>query len=81
MSVNSPELVTEVRPLLEQVAGKGRLVEPGLITGAENFAFYAQETPGGFFFLGVTLEETDPATAASNHSPYFYTDEAAFKTG
>ncbi|MBO2584370.1 amidohydrolase [Shewanella algae] len=79
--VNSAELVAEVRPLLEQVVGKGRLVEPGLITGAEDFAFYAQETPGVFFFLGVTPEGTDPATAASNHSPYFYADEAAFKTG
>ncbi|WP_335921248.1 M20/M25/M40 family metallo-hydrolase [Shewanella chilikensis] len=79
--VNSAELVAEVRPLLEQVVGKGRLVDPGLITGAEDFAFYAQETPGVFFFLGVTSEGTDPATAASNHAPYFYADEAAFKTG
>lgn len=56
-------------------------MEPGLITWAENFAFYAQETPGVFFFLGVTPKGTDPSTAASNHSPYFYADEAAFNTG
>ena len=79
--VNNPELVASMRPVLASVVGDKMLIEPGLITGAEDFAYYALETPGMFFFLGVTPKGTDPETAASNHSPAFYVDESALKVG
>ncbi|MFB2642317.1 amidohydrolase [Shewanella bicestrii] len=79
--VNNPELVASMRPVLASVVGDKMLIEPGLITGAEDFSFYALESPGMFFFLGVTPKGTDPETAASNHSPAFYVDEGALKVG
>ena len=81
VTVNSPQLVAEMRPVLEAVVGSAKVLEPGLITGAEDFSFYAQEVPGMFFFLGVTPAGKDPATVASNHSPEFYVDEKALKIG
>ena len=81
VTVNNPELVAEMRPVLASVVGKDNLIEPGLITGAEDFSYYALETPGLFFFLGVTPPEHDLAAAPSNHSPHFYADEDAFNIG
>lgn len=81
VTVNNPELVAKMRPVISDVVGADNLIEPGLITGAEDFSYYALETPGLFYFLGVTPEGKDPATVASNHSPAFYVDEKALKVG
>ncbi|MBP6216679.1 MAG: amidohydrolase, partial [Luteimonas sp.] len=43
--------------------------------------FFAREVPGLYFFVGVTPRGQDPATAASNHSPEFYLDEAGLDVG
>ncbi|WP_207819225.1 amidohydrolase [Parashewanella curva] len=81
VTVNNPELVKQMRPVLESVVGKGNLIEPSLITGAEDFSYYALETPGLFFFLGVTPKDQDLSKVAANHSPNFYVDESALKLG
>ncbi|MCL1079825.1 amidohydrolase [Parashewanella spongiae] len=81
VTVNNHELVTEMRPVIRSVVGDTNLIEPSLITGAEDFSYYALETPGLFFFLGVTPLEQDLSTVASNHSPKFYVDESALKVG
>ena len=51
------------------------------MTGAEDFAFYAQAVPSLFFFVGVTPPGQDPASAASNHSPRFFLDEDGLAIG
>lgn len=81
VTVNNPELVTKMRPVIEAVVGPDMLIEPGLITGAEDFSYYALETPGMFFFLGVTPADQELSQVASNHSPAFYVDEKALKVG
>ncbi|WP_113953362.1 amidohydrolase [Arenicella xantha] len=81
VTVNNPELTAKMRPTLERVFGAARIVDPGLITGAEDFSYYALETPGLFFFLGGTPAGVNPATAPSNHSPLFYVDESALISG
>ncbi|WP_065188725.1 amidohydrolase [Shewanella woodyi] len=81
VTVNNPELVAQMKPVLAGVVGDEMLIEPGLITGAEDFSYYALETPGLFFFLGVTPKGTDHTTAPSNHSPRFYVDESALVVG
>ena len=48
-------------------------------TGAEDFSFYAQQVPGLFFFLGVNAPGVDDSP--TNHSPYFYVDDAALTNG
>ena len=81
VTVNDPELVQKMKPVLLGVVGEKMLIEPGLITGAEDFSYYALETPGMFFFLGVTPAEADFKIAPSNHSPRFYVDESALVIG
>jgi len=81
VTVNDPELTDDMLDTVVRVAGEGRVIESPLITGAEDFSYYAQRTPGLFLFLGVTPPGEDPVTAPSNHSPLFYVDESALVTG
>lgn len=81
VTINDPTLTARMLPTMERVAGADNVLEHPLVTGAEDFSFYALETPGLFVFLGITPPDQDPATAPSNHSPFFYADEAALKTG
>lgn len=79
VTVNDPALVERMRPTLERAA-PGVVKSVRKITGAEDFAFYAQKVPGMFVFLGVT-PPADVDKADSNHSPRFYIDESALPTG
>lgn len=81
VTLNNPELTARSLPILQQVAGADKVIESPLVTGAEDFSYYALETPGLFVFLGITPEGQDPAKAPANHSPHFYADEKALKTG
>lgn len=81
VTLNDPGLTARVLPSLRRVAGEGALREVPAITGAEDFAFYAQAVPGFFFFVGATPAGQDPATSPSNHSPKFFLDESALKVG
>ncbi len=81
VTVNDPELTARLRPVLEATVGKQRVITMPLITGAEDFSFYAREVPGLFYFVGVTPTDKDAAQAPSNHSPLFYVDEAGMAVG
>ncbi|WP_295803730.1 amidohydrolase [uncultured Microbulbifer sp.] len=78
---NNPELTEAAIPALKAAAGDNKVVVVPKVTGAEDFSFFANEIPGFYYFLGVTPKGTDPASAASNHSPRFYVDESALKVG
>lgn len=78
---NDPQLVERMLPVTYRVAGEEQVFENELVTGAEDFSFFANEVPGMFVFLGITPPDQDPAAAPSNHSPYFYADEDALKVG
>ena len=81
VTINNPDLTTQMLPTLKNVAGTDNVLEIPKITASEDFSFYAQEVPGLFFFLGGTPADQDPAKAPYNHSPYFYVDESSFKVG
>ena len=81
VTANDPALTARMMPSLQKAVGAGNVIDPGLITGAEDFSFLAREVPGLYFFVGVTPKGKDPATAASNHSPEFYLDEGALDVG
>ena len=81
VTVNDVELTKKMTPTLAGVVGKENLITTPLITGAEDFSYYALETPGMFFFLGVTPKGQDAVTAPSNHSPHFFADEKALQLG
>lgn len=81
VTVNNPALTAQVLPSLRKAAGEANVVEMTLTTGAEDFAFYANQVPGFFFFVGATPKGQDPNTAPSNHSPQFFLDESALPLG
>lgn len=81
VTLNDPDLMARVLPTLKRVAGEENVKALPLITGAEDFAFYAQKVPSVFFFVGVTPRDKNPVTAPSNHSDYFYVDESALPIG
>lgn len=70
------KLINTSRELL----GEDRMVELNKpIMAGEDFAFYQQEFPGAFFFLGSKSEEAD--SGWSWHHPKYNIDEKAFLTG
>jgi len=79
--VNNPALLARILPSLQQAVGAANVTQIPLSTGAEDFAFYAQEVPGVFFYVGATPVGVDPATAPANHSPQFFVDEGALAIG
>ena len=81
VTVNNVALTQKMTPTLARIAGADNIITTDLITGAEDFSYYALETPGLFYFLGVTPKAQNAKTAASNHSPQFYVDESALQLG
>ncbi|KTF18352.1 amidohydrolase [Pseudoalteromonas sp. H105] len=81
VTINNVELTEKMTPTLANVAGAENIITTDLITGAEDFSYYALEVPGLFYFLGVTPRDQNPKTAPSNHSPQFFVDEAALQLG
>jgi amidohydrolase len=81
VTVNDPDLVAATLPSLQKVVGEKDLYEVPLVTGAEDFSYFAQRVPGFYFFLGATPRGQDPAKAPSNHSPKFFLDESTLVVG
>ncbi|MDX2062472.1 MAG: amidohydrolase [Bacteroidia bacterium] len=82
-TVNHPELSAWADGVLKGLVSPSRVVTPTKQTGAEDFSFFQQQVPGFYFSLGVTPPE-DLASGQPiplNHSPRFYVDERALKTG
>ena len=81
VTINDINLTRSMLPTIERVAGKDKVHINDLVTGAEDFSFFALEVPGLFVFLGITPEGKGAKSAPSNHSPFFYADEKALRTG
>ena len=68
-------------PTLERVAGAAMVQLTPAVMGYEDFAFFEQQVPGMFVFLGARLPGIARAEAAPNHSPRFVIDESALRLG
>ena len=79
--VNDPVLTTRAVATLERVAGADHVGVVPYVTGSEDFAFYGQQVPAFFYFVGATPRGQDPVKAPSNHSPHFFLDEEALPLG
>jgi len=76
--VNDPALTEQTLPSLRRSVGEAgvQLMEP--IAGAEDFAYFARETPGFFYFLGSTRPGT---SSGDHHTPTFMADDSAIPVG
>lgn len=81
VTYNNPELTAKALVSLKRVAGESKVKEIPLITGAEDFSFFAQKVPAFFFFVGSTPVGQNAAEAPTNHSDFFFVDEAAVTLG
>jgi amidohydrolase len=76
---NDPELFARMLPTLQRVAGKVTDLTPQTV--AEDFSYFANETPGLFMFLGTGPAGTDAAELPTNHSPFFDMHEPNLEVG
>jgi amidohydrolase len=81
VTYNDPTLTDAMLPTLQKVYGEEGVRYADLITGAEDFAFYQEEIPGFFFFIGGRPEGVSVEDSVPNHSPLFTADEGALVLG
>jgi amidohydrolase len=81
VTYNDPAITRELMPTVVATAGEDNvnLVRP--VTGAEDFAFYAQEVPSLFLFLGGMDPAMNRADAPGHHTPNFRVDDRGLKLG
>ncbi len=80
-TINDPGLTEKMMPTLQRVAGEGGLIPVQPQTVAEDFSYFANETPGLYLFLGNGEPGKDPLTLPSNHSPLFDMYEPSMEIG
>jgi amidohydrolase len=80
---NDPALTARVRASLEKALGAEHVQEAERWMAAEDFPQLALSVPAPsvYFYVGATPTGVDPATAPDNHSPKFFLDEGALRTG
>ncbi len=79
ITYNDPDLVTQMLPTMERVAGAANVQTQKAITGAEDFSFFQEKVPGFYFFLGGMA----PGTTESypHHTPDFLIDDSGLLLG
>ena len=79
ITFNDPDLVAQMLPTLQRVAGDSNVQSQKAVTGAEDFSYFQREVPGFFFFLGgMTPGNTEPYP---HHTPDFQIDDSGLITG
>ena len=81
VTYNNPDLTAKMVPTFEEVAGKNKTMLVNAVTGAEDFAKYAEVVPSLFFDIGVRPVNKKMEEAAPHHTPDFYMDESGFILG
>lgn len=81
VTYNTPALVEHMLPTMRRQAGENNVVLVDAVTGAEDFAFFAQEIPGFYFFLGGMPKGVKAKDAPAHHTPEFAIDESGMKLG
>ncbi len=80
VTYNEPGLTSWSVGVLRSLMGERRILEMPPVMGSEDFAYYSQEIPAFFYFLGIT-DLKNKATSFPAHSPYFCPDEGSIPVG
>lgn len=81
VTFNNPALTERMLPTLQRVAGADHVSVSQLVTGAEDFSYFARLAPRLFIFLPSNAQGVNPETAPVNHSPLFQVDEGVLPLG
>ncbi len=81
VTYNDIPLTEKMVKSLEKAAGVDNVVRINAVTGAEDFAFFQQQVPGLFFFVGAMPPDQDPSKVPAHHTPDFMIDERGMLTG
>lgn len=79
--LNDVDTTNRMLPTLQRAVGSANVKIMPPVTGSEDFAFFAQQVPSLYFFVGVTPPDEDVATVPTNHSDFFYLDEHGLSVG
>jgi amidohydrolase len=79
--VNNPPLTARVRESIGKAIGDDHVIEAKPWMASEDFAYFANEVPSVYFWVGSTPVGQDALKAPANHSPKFFMDEGALKIG
>lgn len=79
ITYNDPDLVVQMLPTIERVAGEFNVQTQNAITGAEDFSYFQQQVPGFFFFLGGMTP--DSVESFPHHTPDFMIDDSGLLLG
>ncbi|QHL88842.1 amidohydrolase [Nibribacter ruber] len=81
VTYNHELLTAHMLPSLELAAGKENVKLTKAVTGAEDFAFFQQQVPGVYLFVGGMPKGMDPNKIPAHHTPDFMIDESGMKLG
>ena len=77
-TINDPALTAATVPSLQRAAGAANVREVPPNTASEDFSYFANETPGFFYFLGSRKPGT---VSGDHHTPTFTADDGAIPVG
>ena len=77
-TINDPDLAKQRLPSMERVMGKENVITCDPTMGGEDFAYYANEIPGLFYWLGSVKPGT---TSGGHHNPTFMADDSCIPIG
>lgn len=78
-TVNDARMYAHVKAVAGELLGAGSYRDVPPMMGAEDFSFYSQVVPAGFYYIGVRNETL--GSVHTGHSPYFMIDEDVLPTG
>ena len=79
ITFNDHDLVAQMLPTMEKVAGAENVLPQKAVTGAEDFSYFQKVVPGFYFFLGgMTPGNKD---AFPHHTPDFKIDDSGLLLG
>jgi amidohydrolase len=81
VTFNNEALTAAMVPVLEAVAGPGRVRLVPAETGAEDFSYIAQKVPSFYIQLGGRPANVKAEDAADHHTPDFYVDDSGLGLG
>ena len=79
--INNPALSARVRTSIGKAIGEDHVIDAKPWMASEDFAYFANEVPSVYFWVGSTPVGQDALKAPANHSPKFFMDEGALKIG